>query len=88
MSKSASVALLEQVHKKLAKNILDQLTRIEAGEAELTSSFIASVSAFLKANEITADVGESDDLAELRRRLSSLGAESIVASAQDTEYLN
>jgi len=89
MSKAASIDALNRIHRKLAEAIDLELDHIiNTSEEGIGSSMVNAVTAFLKANEITADIGETDELAALREKLSKVHGSNLVESASDTEYLN
>lgn len=93
MSNAATKSALERIHAKLAEAIGDELDAITAGRdhdipERLPANLITAVSAFLKNNEITADIGSTDDLSAIREKLSNLKSNNLVKDATDMDYLN
>lgn len=88
MSKAASIEALNRIHRKLAEAIDTELQSILDSGDNLPANLINAVSAFLKANDITADVKDNDDLAKLREQLTELRGRSLVVDAQETDYLS
>lgn len=88
MSKAASIDALNRIHKKLAEAIDAELQNIIDTESSIPANLINAVGAFLRANEITADVKDSDELAAIRERLTELRKGSLVQDAEETDYLN
>jgi hypothetical protein len=86
--RSASIEALNRIHRKLAEAIDAELQSILDSGDNLPANLINAVSAFLKANEITADVRDNDDLERLRKQLSELRGRSLVMDAQETDYLS
>lgn len=86
--RSASIGALNRIHKKLAEAIDAELQNILDTKGDLPANLINAVSAFLKANDITADVKDNDDLAKLREQLTELRGRSLVVDAQETDYLS
>lgn len=68
MSKKASMDKLNKLHDILADYYAEQL---ESGE-ELSSGFLAAVNSFLKTNEVTADLMESEPMMDLQKKLQDL----------------
>lgn len=66
--KKASVDQLNGLHDLITKYYCDQ---IESGE-ELSSGFLAAVNSFLKTNNITAEVTQSEPLQDLQKKLQQL----------------
>jgi len=88
MSKAASIDALNRIHQKLAEAIDAELQEILDTDAPLPANLINAVGAFLKANDITADVRDSDDLKAIRERLTELRGGSLVKDAEESDYLN
>src|SRR5690625_4420075 len=88
MSKAASIDALNRIHRKLTKAIDEELDNIIGSEHGIGSSMVNAISAFLKANEITADVESEDNLKSLREKLAAARGSNLVQDASETEYLN
>ena len=88
MSKSADKSALNRIHRKLAEAIDEELDNIIGGEVGIHSSMVNAISAFLKANDITADVAEQDELTDLRKKLAQASGSTLVEQASELEYLN
>ena len=77
---SASESLLKELHAQLAKELLDIVRNgvpifdkegNEVGARKATAAELAVAVAFLKNNEITADLNDSDATRELREALEA-----------------
>ncbi len=68
MASKATIGKLDGIHNLLAEYYTEQL---ESGE-ELSSGTLAALNAFLKNNNVTADVVESSPLQNLQLRISDL----------------
>ena len=68
MAKKATVQKLDGLHDLLANYFTQQL---ESGE-ELSSGTLAAINAFLKNNNITADVIESNPMQNLNYKIQEL----------------
>ena len=68
MSKKADMDKLNNLHNLIADYYAEA---IESGE-ELSSGFLAAVNAFLKNNNVTADISESEPMQDLQNKLRQL----------------
>ena len=80
MSTSASEAILKELHSQLAQELLDILRNgvpvfdkegNETGTRKATAAELSVAVAFLKNNEITADLNDSDATRALREALEA-----------------
>jgi len=68
MAKKASIGKLESLHNLLAEYFIGQL---DSGE-ELSSGTLAAINSFLKNNDISVDIVESNPLQNLNYKVQSI----------------
>ncbi|NPA69344.1 MAG: hypothetical protein GXO26_00910 [Crenarchaeota archaeon] len=72
MSKKASISKLNELHALIAEYYGETLKDAIEERAELSSGTLNAINGFLKQNEITADVVESQPLQNLQARVMGL----------------
>jgi hypothetical protein len=72
MANKATLDIMNGLHGILAKYYTDYLNEANTNNEEVSSGFLTAVNAFLKNNNITVDVVESNELKDLGLSIKQL----------------
>lgn len=70
MSNAASTASLNELHRKLAQQMMDTLTRDIEDDMPTDAATMSVIRGFLSDNNITCDPADKDTTSELQRRFA------------------
>ena len=75
MSKATPLAELQELHQLVAKSLNQRITMDMLDNIPTDAATLGAAIKFLKDNAITADPSDSDDLSELRKKLTEQAKE-------------
>lgn len=68
----ANLELMNELHRVTAEYYKDYMAAAQKDDEEVSSGTLAAINTFLKNNNITVDVTESDDMLDLGEELRSM----------------
>lgn len=75
MSKATSIAELQELHRLVAQSLNQRITEDIKDKIPTDAATLGAAIKFLKDNAVTADPSDSDDLSDLRQKLTEQAKE-------------
>lgn len=75
MAKAATLAELQDLHRAVTKSLIDRITQDMEDKLPTDAATLGAAIKLLKDNAVTADPADSDDLSQLRDKLSAQAKE-------------